>query len=289
MQRQSLPTPSDAGPLFAGHGQRVDAPDAPAAAPRFSHFVVEVTDLARSEAWYRDVIGLDVLGRDLTAEDRPHAVLQMNTGQLFILVQRPTVQPHRPGSAGVHHGFLLTPNQYRRAQERLEAHGYDVADTRQQFRARGEYSMDVLDPDGHRYQLQTYGPEAREIIRPGVGVVDCGPADRYKVGEVKAFKEGDFFLVRLREGFLALTRWCTHMNGRVVYQRAHWRFWCPFHGAIYDRRGAPIGDRPDVCPLRLNAISFSPDGHVLVDTDAVLERDCYAPDQAASPSGTGEY
>jgi Rieske Fe-S protein len=103
------------------------------------------------------------------------------------------------------------------------------------------------------------------------------------VGDVKVFKDGNFFLVRLRDGFLALTRWCTHMNGRLVYQRAHWRFWCPYHGAIFDRRGEPIGDRADVCPLRRNPIQLSPDGHLLVDTDQVLERESYAPDQALRP------
>jgi Rieske Fe-S protein len=118
---------------------------------------------------------------------------------------------------------------------------------------------------------------------PGVGVVDCGPADNYQVGEVKLFKDGNFFLVRQPEGFLALSRWCTHLNGKVVYQQAHWRFWCPFHGAIYERSGAPIGDRPDVCPLRLNPIRFGADGRVLVDTDQVVERDQSEPGQAVLP------
>ena len=31
----------------------------------FSHLVVDVTDLDRSEAFYRDVLGLEVVGRDL--------------------------------------------------------------------------------------------------------------------------------------------------------------------------------------------------------------------------------
>ncbi|HEY4134151.1 MAG TPA: VOC family protein, partial [Alphaproteobacteria bacterium] len=31
----------------------------------FSHLVVQVTDLDRSEAFYRDVFGLDIIGRDL--------------------------------------------------------------------------------------------------------------------------------------------------------------------------------------------------------------------------------
>ncbi|HLY66974.1 MAG TPA: VOC family protein [Chloroflexota bacterium] len=279
MLKQELPNQSDGLSRYSGHGLKHEAVIAPAAG-RFSHFVVDVTDLDRSEAWYRDVIGMDVLGRNLTAETQPHSLLQMNTGQLFILIQRDTVEPRRPGSSSIHHGLLLTPNQYRRAQERLKSYGYDIADTREDFRARGEYSMDVNDPDDHRYQIQAYGPEAHEIVLPGTGVVDCGPAERYKVGDVKLFKDGNFFLARMKEGFLAMSRWCTHMNGKVVYQKQHYRFWCPFHGMTYDRAGDPLWGRPDVCALRLNTITFSPEGHVLVNTDEVVQRERYEAAQA---------
>ncbi len=283
MQNPAFADESGRRPLYAGHGQRLGPTEERGAVERFSHFVLEVTDLTRSENWYRDIIGMEVLGRNLTSEDQPHSVLQMNTGQLFILVQKERVEPRRPGSSSIHHGFLLTVEQYHRAQERLQRHGYAIGDTRAQFRARGEYSMDANDPDDHRYQIQAYGPEAHEIILAGVGVVDCGPAENYKVGDVKLFKEGNFFLVRVQEGFLALTRWCRHMNGKVVYQRQHWRFWCPFHGQTYDRRGDPLWGHPDVCALRLNPISFSPDGRVLVNTDEVIDRTCYRPDQAVQP------
>jgi catechol 2,3-dioxygenase-like lactoylglutathione lyase family enzyme len=278
--RQALPNESDDVSRYGAHGHVAEAVEPSVCGSRFSHFVIDVTDVDRSEAWYRDVIGMEVLGRDLTAEERPHSVLQMNTGQLFILAKSESVEPRRPGSSSIHHGFLLTPNQYRRAQERLQQHGYDIADTRQDFRARGEYSMDVDDPDGHRYQIQAYGPEAHEVLLPGVGVVDCGPAESYKLGQPKLFKDGNFYLVRLKNGFLALTRWCRHMNGRVVYQKEHYRFWCPFHAMTYDRAGDPLWGRPDVCALRLNAIRFSPEGHVLVDTDEVIDRERYEPSQA---------
>lgn len=278
---QGAAAAADAG--FGGHGHRLDADGRSRVVQKFSHFVIEVTDLDRSEAWYRDVIGMDVLGRDLSGEDTPHSVLQMNTGQLFILVKRPSVVPRRPGSSSIHHGLLLTMEQYQAAKAHLEALGYETGDTREQFRARGEYSLDIYDPDGHRYQIQTYGPESTEIVLPDVGVVDCGPAAGYRVGDVKLHADGNFFLVRLPEGFLALSRWCTHMNGKVVYQKAHWRFWCPFHGAIYDRRGEPILPRPDVCALRLNPVSFSAEGHVLVDTDEVIQRASFDAAQAVQP------
>jgi lactoylglutathione lyase len=281
MHLQELPDESDETPVYGGHGTRSDGSQPTGPVEYFSHLVIGVTDLDRSEAWYRDVIGLDVLGRGLLAEERPHSVLQMNTGQLLVLTQVEKVEPSR---GGVHHGFMLTPNQYRRAYERLTKLGHRIEDSREQFRAHGEYSIDIDDPDGHRYQIQCHGPEAERIM-PGAGNVDCGVASKYRVGDVRAFKAGNFHLVRLKEGFLAVSKWCTHMNGIVIYQKVHWQFWCPFHGATYDRRGMPdpfLGNRAGG-PLRLHPITFSPEGNVLVNTDEVICRTDYEMTQAVQP------
>ena len=53
----------------------------------FSHLVVQVTDLHRSEKFYQEVLGLDLVGRDLVNEDGPNSLLKMNTGQMVLLVQ----------------------------------------------------------------------------------------------------------------------------------------------------------------------------------------------------------
>ncbi|MBM2810542.1 MAG: hypothetical protein HW416_1301 [Chloroflexi bacterium] len=270
MHPQALPNESDERPGLAGHASRTEAFDTRARVQRFSHLLVGVTNLDRSEAWYRDVVGLDLLGRDLTAEPRAHSVLRMNTGQLVILAENPSFDPIP--RCQIHHAFMLTPNQYRRAAERLRQLGHEIGDTHDGHRAVGEYSIDVADPDGHRYQLQTYGPEAFQVM-PGEGVVDCGPAERYAVGDVRAFKTGNFFLVRHKDGFLAISKWCTHMNGMTVYQPHYWQFWCPFHDATYDRRGMPQpypGNRAGG-PLRVHPIVFSDDGRVLVNTDEIAE------------------
>ena len=282
MRLQDLPNESDDATFFGGHGSRPEEWGADIPAERFSHLVLGVTDVERSERWYQEVIGLDLVGRNVTAEPRPHSVLRMNTGQLIILIQNDTVKP--PDRSGVHHGFMLTPNEYRRAYFRLKELGYETHDERQMYRAHGEYSIDIADPDGHRFQIQCYGPEAA-LPMPGAGIVDCGPVDKYKIGDVRAFKDGNFHLVRQKEGFLALSRWCRHMNGIVVYQKAHWHFVCPFHDATYDRRGVPapfMGNRARG-PLHLHPITFSEAGHILVDSDHTIERDYFDPGQVASP------
>ncbi len=256
-------------------------------AERLSHLMLAVTDLARSEEWYQEVVGLDLLGRDLTAEERPHSVLRMNTGQLLILVQvaDEELKTEKTGlPTGVHHAFMTTPNQYRRAIFRMEQMGFNMVDYRAQFRAYGEFSINFKDPDGHRLQLQCYGLESTEVM-PGDGIVDCGPADAYRVGAMKPFKAGSFYLVRRKDGFLAISRWCRHLNGTVVYQPKHWQFWCPLHGATYDRDGInePFPSNEGKDPLRLHPITFSDDGHILVDTDQVIERTGFDPSQVSPP------
>ncbi|MBM2811408.1 MAG: hypothetical protein HW416_2167 [Chloroflexi bacterium] len=103
-----------------------------------------------------------------------------------------------------------------------------------------------------------------------------------EVGDVKLFKKYDVFVVRLQEGFIAMSRWCRHMNGRVVYERDHWRFRCPYHRAVYDRRGDCTGGQPDLNALWLHPLSISNDGHVLVNTDDAIDRTHFEPSQAVS-------
>src|SRR5581483_8141538 len=102
----------------------------------FSHMVLEVSDLDKSEAWYRDVVGLEVMGRDLMPEDRPHSVLRMNSGQLLVLLEVEHAEPRRKNSATIHHAFWLTPEEYKDAQVRFSAAGIDISDERAAFRAR---------------------------------------------------------------------------------------------------------------------------------------------------------
>lgn len=278
----AVPAESDEQPHYAAFVSFDWLRDTGQLNPRMSHLVLGVTNLDRSEAWYQDFFQMDVVGRGLTDEARPHSVLRTNNGQLLVLVQEEQVTAIRPGTLGVHHAFTMTPNQYRRMLERAKARGYDVGVFRADFLAPGEYGLNFEDPDGHGVEIDTNTAEADENVPPGVGVVDCGPAERFDVGDVRISNEGNFFLVRVPEGFLAMTRRCTHMNGLLGYDKDHWRFTCPFHHASFDRRGDPMGGQPGLNALRLNPVSFNSAGHVLVNTDEIIERECYQPGQAAS-------
>ena len=87
----------------------------------FSHLVVQVTDLDRSEKFYQELLALDPVGRNLVNETGPNALLKTNTGQMVLLIQVPEVEPFRPSSNSIHHAWLLTVEQYKKYGIDLEA------------------------------------------------------------------------------------------------------------------------------------------------------------------------
>ncbi len=254
----------------------------------FSHLVVHVTDLDRSEAFYRDIMGLDVIGRDLVNEDGPNSLLAMNTRQRLLLVEVPEVTAIRPNSSTIHHAWLLTIDEFERTRARMEKAGYDVSDSRAQFRAMGENSMDIYDPDGHRYQIQAYAPEATAVLTENTGPITCGRVEDFPVGSVKTFVKGKFFLVRLEGGFLALSRWCTHLNGILGWKKEHWEFYCPMHGARFDRRGMPRPLAKPCAPLRRHPVTITATGEIVVDPDTVIPREGFDASQLTAPAPAAE-
>lgn len=246
-----------------------------AAIEGLSHLTLHVTDLARSEAFYGDILGLDPLGRDLVNEDGANSLFRAATGHLVLLVQVPgPVEPFRGKTTSIHHAWYMTPEHHAAAVARLRARGMPVGDTREAMRAMGQKSFDVYDPDGHRYQIQTVGPEAYTILKPEIGKIDCGNIADYKPGEVRLFNEGKLYLVRSAEGFAALSRWCTHMNGLLQWKQNHWHFYCPYHKATFDRAGVSNSHHPfnTLAPMRLHPLAIKVDGGIEVDTDVLLIR-----------------
>jgi lactoylglutathione lyase len=251
----------------------------------FSHIVLPVSNLDRSEAFYRDIFGLELLGRGLVAEDRPNSLLKSDCRQMVVLVESDNVAIEREGANSTHHAWLLkTPEEYQACIARMKELGYDISDYRAAFRAAGQYSSDIVDPDGHRFQVQTQGPEATEIRVTKKGVVNCGPADSYDVGAVKLYKDEKFYLLRVKEGFMALSQWCTHLNGLVQWRENFYDFYCVKHGAVFSRQGEAESVIMKLPPLRLHPLTINAKGEVEVDTDRVVLRRDYNQEQIVPPT-----
>lgn len=117
-------------------------------------------------------------------------------------------------------------------------------------------------------------------------VISAGKVSDYKVGDVKYFVDGKFYLVRHQEGFLALYQKCPHL-GCVVpwksdyeYQGSKGWFVCPCHGSTYKTTGQIVyGPAPR--PMDYMKVQIKGDV-ITVDSGAIMKREDWAPSQAVA-------
>lgn len=237
----------------------------------FHHLIYPVRDLARAEAFYRDGLGLTTVGRDLWPGEPPTSTLGGPDGYV-VLAETDDVVPEPPG---IYSHVRFDPPDWQRMHARCRDMGYRVEDALPgELRPQGELKCHLRDPDGHVIEARAFEPQAFEISPAGRGKMDLGPVDAFPVGSVKRVPAGQFYLVRLGDGFLALSEVCTHQHFTVSYQPAHHRFLCPVHSCRYTRTGRLLhcyGGAAGVPPLLGYPIEITGD-HIVVDTDRLVAR-----------------
>jgi cytochrome b6-f complex iron-sulfur subunit len=114
--------------------------------------------------------------------------------------------------------------------------------------------------------------------------VSVGAPSDFKVGDVKYFVDGKFYLVRLDEGFMALYQKCPHVGCTVpwrpdfTFEGTQGWFRCPCHGSTYNRTGQIVfGPAPR--PMDYMKIT-NEGGKLSVDTGSIKRRDKWDPSQA---------
>jgi len=116
---------------------------------RLDHVSLNVSDRARSIAWYRDVLGLEQRN-----EPTEHAepVFMGEFGACIALFQAQSEAPERPSeSVGLRH-VAFTVGSLEQAREQLRENGVDF-----RFEDHGNaHSAYFRDPDGHTLELTTY-------------------------------------------------------------------------------------------------------------------------------------
>ena len=121
------------------------------------HVSLPVTDLERSRAFYRDVLGLTEIARP--PFDFPGAWFAVGDGQLHLIVHdRPTLRTRGIDSHDVHVAFRI--KSYRETLAFLRSRGYhsDAPDEQKRLREspRGRAGFPqafILDPDRHVIEL----------------------------------------------------------------------------------------------------------------------------------------
>jgi lactoylglutathione lyase len=120
---------------------------------RLDHVSLNVSDRARSIAWYRDVLGLEQRGEP-RRDDWP--VFMGELGACVALFQAQVESAERePESTGLRHvAFMVDRDDLAAAQTRLRERGAEF-----RFEDHGNaHSIYFPDPDGNVIELTSYEP-----------------------------------------------------------------------------------------------------------------------------------
>lgn len=131
-----------------------------------------VDDMARSVAFFRDVLGLSAMleGERLTAFDAGHGavLLIFARGQSVadVVTPRGTIPGH-DGHGPLHMALAISAGDYEPWRARLTAHGVTI--TQEVTWPAGGRSLYFNDPDGHVLELATPGLWKNDADRPVAG------------------------------------------------------------------------------------------------------------------------
>ncbi|WP_328298661.1 VOC family protein [Streptomyces sp. NBC_00435] len=142
---------------------------------RTGHVGLNVTDLARSLAFYQGALGFEVLGEG-KEEGRRFAFLGQD-GALVLTLWQQAEGAYAPASAGLHHLALAADalEEVRAYEERLRGLGVEFAYEGVVAHGEGEHSGGIFfhDPDGTRLEIFVpTGAEGAEA--PHAGAPTCG-------------------------------------------------------------------------------------------------------------------
>jgi catechol 2,3-dioxygenase-like lactoylglutathione lyase family enzyme len=122
---------------------------------RLDHFGVEVSEMARAERFYTEVLGLTVVARMgdqvlLQCGDQNLALFHVNRPPLDGAARRLIIE-HPLGKG--HHAFRVNPEDFATARENLTAAGVESA---RPIDWGDHDCIYFLDPDGNLLEIVTY-------------------------------------------------------------------------------------------------------------------------------------
>ncbi len=92
--------------------------------PGVVHFTIPVSDIDRSEAFYRDVLGLETVSR----APEPFNLLFMKSGEDYVVLakSKTPINPNPGDERFVHHAFGVPLDKYEESRAYLEERGVHV-------------------------------------------------------------------------------------------------------------------------------------------------------------------
>jgi cytochrome b6-f complex iron-sulfur subunit len=92
----------------------------------------------------------------------------------------------------------------------------------------------------------------------------AGNPDLYPVHSVTFLQDQQVYIVRMPEGFYAVSAVCTHLGCITQWKPESDRIACPCHGSKFKADGTKV-EGPAPRPLPHFAVSLTADGDLLVD------------------------
>jgi cytochrome b6-f complex iron-sulfur subunit len=98
----------------------------------------------------------------------------------------------------------------------------------------------------------------------------AGSPDLYPMNSVTFLQDQQVYIVRVAEGFYAVSAVCTHLGCITQWKPDQETIACPCHGSKFKEDGTKIAG-PAPRPLPHFAIKLTPDGELLVDKLEILK------------------
>ncbi len=132
---------------------------------------------------------------------------------------------------------------------------------RQFFVKLGAGSLAVAGLGGCVFGLQYLAPS---VLYEPAPIVSVGKPEHYPVDSVTLDPRFGIFVVRLQEGFYAMSAVCTHLGCLSVWKPEMGKIACPCHGSYFQRDGSVIAG-PAPRPLPWLKMWITDDGSLMVD------------------------
>ena len=137
---------------------------------------------------------------------------------------------------------------------------------RQFFVKLGAGSLAVAGLGGCVFGLQYLAPSVLYEPSP---IVNVGKPEHYAIDSVTLDPRFGIFVVRLQEGFYALSAVCTHLGCLSVWKPETGVIACPCHGSSFQRNGSVIAG-PAPRPLPWLKMWITDDGGLMVDRSTTV-------------------
>lgn len=118
---------------------------------RISHLVLEVSDLRRSEEFYREILGFKFPGRDRWPDAGRSSLLAIAGDQHVILSE--SAAPRTSRETGVHQAYRVVHAGRDATARKLAAHGGEIFHYKEDRPVEAADNFYFYDPDGNRVQF----------------------------------------------------------------------------------------------------------------------------------------